>query len=71
VLGLAGRVVRPLGKGKGVLLVEDGGDRRSWMLGYRLHRYSAGSTLASPGATSPRSTSSSFGHPSCSTNVRV
>src|SRR6266487_6851291 len=26
VLGLAGRVVPPLGKGKGVLLVEDGGD---------------------------------------------
>ena len=28
VLGLAGRVVPPLGKGKGVLLVEDGGDYR-------------------------------------------
>ena len=26
VLGLAGLVVPPLGKGKGVLLVEDGGD---------------------------------------------
>jgi hypothetical protein len=26
VLGLAGQVVPPLGKGKGVLLVEDGGD---------------------------------------------
>jgi hypothetical protein len=26
VLGLAGRVVPPLGKGKGVLLIEDGGD---------------------------------------------
>ena len=28
VLGLAGRVVPPLGKGKGVLLIEDGGDYR-------------------------------------------
>ena len=28
VLGLAGRVVPPMGKGKGVLLVEDGGDYR-------------------------------------------
>ncbi len=28
VLGLAGLVVPPLGKGKGVLLVEDGGDYR-------------------------------------------
>jgi hypothetical protein len=28
VLGLAGQVVPPLGKGKGVLLVEDGGDYR-------------------------------------------
>jgi hypothetical protein len=28
VLGLAGRVVPPLGKGRGVLLVEDGGDYR-------------------------------------------
>ena len=28
VLGLAGRVVPPLGKGKGVLLVEDGGHYR-------------------------------------------
>jgi hypothetical protein len=28
VLGLAGRVVLPLGKGKGVLPVEDGGDYR-------------------------------------------
>jgi hypothetical protein len=28
VLGLAGRVVPPLGKGKGVLLVEDGEDYR-------------------------------------------
>ena len=27
-LGLAGRVVPPLGKGEGVLLVEDGGDYR-------------------------------------------
>ena len=29
VLGLAGRVVPPLGKGKGVLLIEDGGDYRA------------------------------------------
>ena len=29
VLGLAGRVVRPLGKGEGVLLIEDGGDYRA------------------------------------------
>jgi phosphohistidine phosphatase SixA len=28
VLGLAGRVVPPLGKGQGVLLIEDGGDYR-------------------------------------------
>ena len=28
VLGLASRVVPPLGKGKGVLLIEDGGDYR-------------------------------------------
>jgi len=28
VLGLAGRLVPPLGKGKGVLLIEDGGDYR-------------------------------------------
>ena len=28
VLGLASRVVSPLGKGKGVLLTEDGGDYR-------------------------------------------
>ena len=28
VLGLAGRVVPPLGKGKGVLLIEDGGHYR-------------------------------------------
>jgi hypothetical protein len=28
VLGLVGRVVPPLGKGKGVLLIEDGGDYR-------------------------------------------
>jgi phosphohistidine phosphatase SixA len=28
VLGLTGRVVPPLGKGKGVLLIEDGGDYR-------------------------------------------
>jgi len=28
VLGLAGRVVPPLGKGNGVLLIEDGGDYR-------------------------------------------
>ena len=28
VLGLAGLVVPPLGKGKGVLLVQDGGDYR-------------------------------------------
>jgi len=28
VLGLAGRVVPPLGKGEGVLLIEDGGDYR-------------------------------------------
>ena len=28
VLGLAGLVVPPLGKGKGVLLIEDGGDYR-------------------------------------------
>jgi hypothetical protein len=25
VLGLAGQVVRPLGKGEGILLIEDGG----------------------------------------------
>ena len=28
VLGLAGRVVPPLGKGQGVLLIEDGGEYR-------------------------------------------
>jgi hypothetical protein len=28
VLGLAGRVVPPLGKGEGVLLIEDGGEYR-------------------------------------------
>ena len=28
ILGLTGRIVPPLGKGKGVLLVEDGGDYR-------------------------------------------
>ena len=28
VLGLAGRVVPPVGKGKGVLLIEDGGEYR-------------------------------------------
>ena len=33
VLGLAGRVVPPLGKGKGVLLTEDGGDYRVEPLG--------------------------------------
>jgi phosphohistidine phosphatase SixA len=33
VLGLTGRVVRPLGKGEGVLLIEDGGDYRVERLG--------------------------------------
>jgi hypothetical protein len=28
VLGLAGQVVPPLGKGEGILLIEDGGDYR-------------------------------------------
>jgi hypothetical protein len=32
VLGLTGRVVPPLGKGKGVLLVEDRGDYRVELL---------------------------------------
>jgi hypothetical protein len=33
VLGLTGRVVRPLGTGEGVLLIEDGGDYRVERLG--------------------------------------
>jgi phosphohistidine phosphatase SixA len=33
VLGLTGRVVPPLGKGKGVVLIEDGGDYRLETLG--------------------------------------
>jgi broad specificity phosphatase PhoE len=48
VLGLVGRVVPPLGKGKGVLLVEDGGDYRVEPLD--LMAVSDGGSARKPGA---------------------